>query len=224
MTPPLTPWPRFRDSWWVFALAGVAIVVFPVALVVQVRCGRARCAGAWWARAFELDALGSLPRLYTTALFAAVAVLAWAAARRTRDRVRTWWSAVAATGVLLAVAKLVSAHSTAKQASPVATLVVGVGVTFLVLAWLTRAGRRWGVPAARPVVVALALYALAALGLDAVSVLLVSAQDRVGLLSHVAVTFGEELGEALAALFLLVTVRWQLPTAEPLLSTRRSRG
>jgi hypothetical protein len=208
----------------VFALAGVAIVVFPIALVVEVRCGRARCAGAWWARVFELDALGSLPRLYTTVLFAAVAVLAWIGARRAEDRVRTWWSAVAATGVLLAVAKLVSAHSTAKHASPVATLVIGVGGTVLVLTGLALSGRRWGVVAARPVVVAMALYAVAALGLDVVSVLLLVVQDRVGLLSHVAVTFAEELGEALAALFLLVTVRWQLPTADPTLSTRRSPG
>src|SRR3954470_1028326 len=58
MTPPLTPWPRLRDSWWVFGLAGVAIALFPIALVVEVRCGRGRCAGAaGWERLFALDAV-----------------------------------------------------------------------------------------------------------------------------------------------------------------------
>ena len=83
MAAPLTPWPRLRDSWWVFALGGVAITIFPVSLVVELRCRRGHCGGSWWARVFELDALGSLPRLYTTALFAAVAVLAGVAGRRT---------------------------------------------------------------------------------------------------------------------------------------------
>jgi hypothetical protein len=32
-------------------------------------------------------------------------------------------------------------------------------------------------------------------------------------LSRVAATFGEELGEAMAALYVLVTLRWHLPPA-----------
>ena len=221
MTPRPSPWPRLRDSWWVFALAGLAIALFPIALVVEVRCGLGRCAGAGgWQHLFALDRLGSLPRLYTTGLFVAVAVLAGVAARRTAGWTRHWWTGVAVVGVLLAVAKLVSVHSTAKHAAPLVTLLVGVAGTVVALGALTVTGRRWGIAAARPVVVAMALYAVAALGLDAVSVLLVAVQSRVGLLSHVAVTFAEELGEALAALFLLVTVRWQLPA----LSTHPSRG
>jgi len=225
LAPRLSPWPRLRDAWWVLALAALAIALYPIALVVAVRCGLGRCAGAGgWERLFALDAVGSLPRLYTTGLFAAVAVLGAVVVRRTVGRPRTWWAGVAVIGVLLAVAKLLSAHSTAKSASPAATLLVGVVGTVLALGALTVAGRRWGIAAARPVVLAMALYAVAALGLDVVSVLLVAAQDRVGLLSHVAVTFAEELGEALAALFLLVTVRWQLPTADEALSTPRSPG
>jgi hypothetical protein len=224
VTSPLTPWPRLRDSWWVFTLAGAAIMIFPIALVVEIRCGRNRCGGTWWGRWFELDALGSLPRLYTTGLFAAVAVIAWVAVRRTDARVRSWWVAVAVIGVVLAVAKLVSAHSAAKEVSALATLVLSVSGTVVALGALTLTGRRWGVAAARPVVIAMGLYAFASLGLDAVSMMLVGAQDRVGLLSHVAVTFAEELGEAVAALFLLVTVRWQVPTADVALSTPRSRG
>ena len=82
---------------------------------------------------------------------------------------------------------------------------------------------------------ALGLYAAVSLGLDAVTSVVVLLQDRVGLLTHVATTFGEEFGEAMAALFVLVTLRWNLPgvrqnsrsgrkTPEAELSTPRSPG
>ena len=58
MTPPPSPWPRLYDSWWVYGLAGVAVVVFPVSLVVQVRCGLGRCTGSFVERVFALDAIG----------------------------------------------------------------------------------------------------------------------------------------------------------------------
>jgi hypothetical protein len=83
------------------------------------------------------------------------------------------------------------------------------------------------------VVLALGFYAAADLGLDALTSLLVSLQDRIGVLTHAAATFGEEFGEAMAALFVLVTLRWNLPvtgpsgaapTPEVALSTRRSPG
>ncbi len=156
----------------------------------------------------------------------------WPGAGRTVGR-RLWWTGVAAIGALLALAKLVSAHSSGKGISAVATLVVGIFLTVVALGALAVTGRRWGVPATRPVVLALAIYAAVALGLDAVTSALVAVQDRVGVLSHVAGTFGEELGEALTALYVLVTVRWHLPTddrspgvtqGEPALSTRRSPG
>ena len=211
MSPPPAPWPRLRESWWVFALAGIAVAIFPLALVVQVRCALGRCTGSLWERLLALDALGGLPRLYTSLLFAAVAALAWVAARRSAGRARLWWAAVAGIGVLLTVAKLLSAHSKAEGVSAAATLVVGVVVTVLALGALTVTGRRWGIAATRPVVLALGVYALAALGLDAVTALLVAVQDSVGALTRAAATFGEELGEAMSALFVLVTVRWQLP-------------
>jgi hypothetical protein len=214
-----SPWPRLHDSWWVYLLAGAALVLFPLALVVEVRCGLGRCTGSPAERLLSLDAVGGLPRLYTAGLFLAVAVLAGIAARRSPGRPRWWWSAVAAIGVVLAAAKLLSAHSTAKNLSPLLTLVVGVVLTAAALGALTLTGRRWGIAAAGAVVSALAVYAVAALGLDAVTSLLASLQDRVGLLTRAAATFAEELGEALAALLLLVTLRWQLPPRAP-----RARG
>lgn len=229
MAPPPSPWPRLRESWWVFALAGVALALFALALVENVRCGLGRCSGSLVERLLSLDALGGLPRLYTSALFAAVAGLGWLARSRSAGRTRLWWTVVAGIGAALAVAKLVSVHSSAKGLSALATLAVGVVLTVVALAVLTVTGRRWGVAAARPVVLALGVYAAAALGLDAVTALLVALQDGVGVLTRAAATFAEELGEALAALFVLVTLRWNLPAARiPArameLSTRRSPG
>lgn len=180
-------------------------------------------------RLFALDALGGLPRLYTTGLFVAGAVLGWLARTRSAGGAQLWWTAVAGIGAALAVAKLVSVHSAAKGGSPLATLVVGVVLTVVALAALTVTGRRWGVAAARPVVLALGVYAAAALGLEAVTALLVSLHDGVGPLTRAAATFVEELGEALAALLVLVTLRWTLPAAGstagvPPAATRRSPG
>ena len=233
MAPPPSPWPRLHDSWWVYALAGVAVVVFPLSLAVEVRCGLGRCTGSFAERLFSLDALGGLPRLYTSGLFIAGAVLAVRAARRSTGPARLWWTAVAGIGGVLALAKLVSAHSEAKGMSALATLLLGVVVTVVALGALAVYGRRWGIAAAGAVVLALGLYAAAALGLDAVTSLLVSLQEGVGALTHAAATFAEEFGEAMAALFVLVTPRWNLPvtgpsgaapTPEVALSTRRSPG
>lgn len=213
MVAPPTPWPRLQDSWWVFALAATAAVIFPVGLVVGVRCRLYRCTGSLVERLTSLDGLGGLPRLYISGLFVAVAVVAWLARRRTSGGARLWWTAVAGAGTALAVAKLLSVHSVAKGAAPTTTLVVGLLVTVLTLGALWAGGRRWGVAAAVPVVVALGVYAGTALGLDLVVSLMVAVQERVGSLSRVSATFAEEFGEALAALVVLVTARWQLPPA-----------
>jgi fumarate reductase subunit C len=113
-------------------------------------------------------------------------------------------------GVVLALAKLFSVHSLAKADSAVVTLVVSVLLAGVGLGALHALGRRWRVAGARPVVIALALYACAAIGLDAVTWLIAAVQAHSGALSAAAATFVEELGEALSALVLLVTVRWQL--------------
>lgn len=211
----LPPWPRLRETWWVYGLAAALIGLFCAAFVVRVRCRfTGRCGGPV-TRLLDLDTLGGLPRMATTAMFVAAAVLAWRAARAAAGRRATWWRAVAGVAAVLALLKLVSAHSVAKADSVVLTLVGSVLAAGASLTALWVLGRRWGVPATGPVVLALVLYAAAALGLDAVTSLVAAVQVSAGALTEAAATFVEELGEALTALVLLVTVRWQLPARPP---------
>ena len=205
-----SPWPRLADSWWVYLLGVVELVLFPFGLVAQVRCSVGRCTGSWVDHAVDLDAIGGLPRLLITGLFVGVAVLGWRAARRSEGAARLWWTAIAALGVVLALAKLVSVHSTAKQGSPVLTLVVGAVLAATALGGLTITGSRWRVDGVRPVVVALGCYAAAALGLDAIGSAVVAAHQSTFLVGAVC-TFVEELGEAATALIVVVAVRWHLP-------------
>ena len=206
----LRPWPRLRDTWWVFGLAAAALAIFLLGFLVALRCGPWGCRGSLVWRLFDLEALGGLPRLFTTALFLGAGVLAWRASRSTRRRQATWWTAVAVIAIGLAVAKATSVHSVAKNSTaPLVTLAGGLALTALALGVLWTAGRRWGVAAARPVVLALAVYAALALGLDLLTGAAAAVQDRVGWLTVSGSTFVEELGEALAALLLLVTIRWQ---------------
>lgn len=207
----LTTWPRFRDTWWVGVLAVLALTLFVIGLLVRVRCGTVGCPPR--DRWFDLDAVGGLPRLFTTSLFVATGVVATIAARRTDRLAQTFWVVVAAAGALLAVAKLTSVHSIAKSDDGgTTTLLVGLGVTVLGLAVVGLVGRRGGVVGTRAVVVALAFYAVAALGLDVVTGVVAAAQTQTGVFSTAGATFVEEFGEAVTALVLLVTVRWHLPT------------
>jgi hypothetical protein len=210
----LRPWPRIRDTWWVFALAAAALGIFLLGFLVALRCGPRGCSGSLATRLFDLDAVGGLPRLFTTALFGGVAFLAWRARRSVHGPAAAWWAAVGVIATGLALAKVVSVHATLKDSlSPVLTLVGGLALSCLVLGLLWMAGRRWGVAAALPVVLAMTAYAAVALGLDLLTGLAAAVQDHVGWLTVSGATFVEELGEALAALLLLVTVRWQSPQA-----------
>jgi hypothetical protein len=111
-------------------------------------------------------------------------------------------------GVGLALAKLTSLHGFAKtDVSPLVTLLGGLAVTAVALGVLSRTGRRWAVPGARAVVVALAVYAAAALGLDVVTGVVEVVRGGGGPVTDAAATFVEEFGEALAALLVLGTVR-----------------
>ena len=212
---PPTPWPRLRDSWWVYALAGAAVLIFAASLAVEVRCAVDRCTGSLAERLFDLEAVGGVPRLFTTGLLAATAGLASLAGRRTSGRTRLWWTAVAGIGAAVAVAKLVSAHSASKATSATATLVGSVVLAVLALSVLAGTGRRWRIPEARPVTMALGVYAAAAVGLDLVTAVLIAEQDGIGPLGAVTATYGEEFGEAMGALLVLVTVRWHLPAGDP---------
>jgi hypothetical protein len=194
----------------VLTLALVGGLVFAVGFVVELRCAVGSCPDPTVRRLFRLDALGALPRLFTTGLFLAVAVLAALAAMRSAERVRLWWAGVVAGGALLTVAKAVSSHSALERDDGrFLTFVGAVLVTALALALLWWAGRAWSVPGTTPIVGALGLYAAAAIGLDQVTWV-------VGGLHHpwvalAVATFVEEGGEAVTALVLLVVVSRRVP-------------
>jgi hypothetical protein len=212
----LRPWPRLRDTWWVFVLAAAALGIFMLGFLIALRCGPRGCHRSLLSRLLDLDAIGGLPRLFTTGLFLAAGLLAWRASRSARGGPATWWTAVAVIAAGLALAKATSVHSLLKNStSPLLTLVGGLALTALALGVLWRFGRRWGVPATRPVVLALALYAVVSLGLDLLTGAAAVVQDRVGWLTVSGSTFVEELGEALCALLLLVTIRWQATRPDP---------
>jgi hypothetical protein len=205
-----SPWPRLADAWWVYLLGAIELVLFPFGLIARARCSVGQCHGSWLDHAVDLDAIGGLPRLMITGLFVGVAVLGWRASRRTEGTTRLWWGVIAGLGALLALAKLISVHSTAKQDSPVLTLVVGVALAAAALGSLAVAGRRWEIAGARPIVVALGAYAAAAIGLDAVGSAVLAAHPDAVLVGAFC-TFVEELGEAMTALLVVVAVRWNLP-------------
>lgn len=187
-------------------LAGVAGLLFGASSLVQYRCATRGCSPAV-GHLWDVEAVGGLPRLFTTAIFLLVAVRAVLGSRTAHRRARTWWSMVAVGGLVLAAAKLVSAHSAFETSDGrTRTLVASLLLTVVALGILTMTARRWSVPGAGPVVVALAVYAAAALGLDAFTAVVEAVQGYVGARSHAVLGFVEEFGEALAALLLLGAV------------------
>ncbi|MGY1688867.1 hypothetical protein [Geodermatophilus sp. SYSU D01105] len=195
---------------WAPVLAAVAVVLFGAGFLVRLRCATTGCGE--WSGLLDLDAVGGLPRSFTTALFVLVAATALRTAPRVSGGAARWWTAVGALGLVLAAAKLVSAHGALEVGVP-PVLQLGAGVLLAVppLAVLWLAGRRAGVAATGPVVLALAGYAAAALGLDVLTDLAAVVQEPVGALPRALSTLVEELGEALAALALLVVARRQDP-------------
>jgi hypothetical protein len=190
---------------WLLGLAGLGGVLFTLGLIVQLRCAVGRCPAPGVRRLFDLDGLGALPRLFTTALFVVVAVTAALAAGRAEGRARWWWALVAGGAVLLAAAKAVSTHSALEQDDGrLLTLVGGVALTVVGLPLLLWAGLWWQVPGAVPVSAALAAYAVAALGLDQVTGAVASVSADPVLLAFAV--YLEEGGEAVTALVLLASV------------------
>jgi hypothetical protein len=205
---------RLRDDTWVWALVGLAVGLFGLGFVVRWRCTVGTCALAGHEWLFDIDAVGGLPRLFTTSLFVATTGAAALVAVRSAGAPRLWWSVIAAIGVGLVGAKLVSVHSVMEvDDGRGTTLLVGAVAALVGLPVLAAVGRAWHVPRGGAVVAALALYALAALGLDQVTGLVASLDPAP--LPAAAATFVEELGEALTALVLLVVVVRRVPGTAP---------
>ena len=91
----LRPWPRIRDTWWVFGLAAAALGIFLLGFLVALRCGPRGCHGSLATRLLDLDAVGGLPRLFTTAPVPGRRP-SWPGGRDgpSRGAAATWWTAV----------------------------------------------------------------------------------------------------------------------------------
>ncbi|MGY1736612.1 hypothetical protein [Geodermatophilus sp. SYSU D00684] len=203
-------------AWWSWGLGLVALGLFTVALVARLGCVRYACVGSSAEQVLNLDAIGGLPRLFTTGLFVAVCVLAGREGRRSEGRTATWWWLVVLAAGALALLKAVSGHSIAKATSPALTLSVSTLLAAVAVAVLWTTGHRWRVAAGRPVAVAVGLYAVAALGLELVTAAGAALASAHGGVEVAVGTYVEELGEALTATVLLTTVhRW---------TTRRRRA
>jgi hypothetical protein len=181
---------------------GVGLALLAVALETAGYALRLRGSSGAVAQALSMDAPWSLPRTYVATLFAVAAVAAVAGAARNPGR-RTWWLAVGAVAAGIAVVKAGSTvHVTAMEALSAAVSPAGaVAVSALaavavlaVLAFLSRAERR----DRRRVLSTLGLYAVASVGLSALSSVAGS--------WYATATFVEESGEALAGVAVLMAV------------------
>ncbi|WP_051683736.1 hypothetical protein [Blastococcus sp. URHD0036] len=196
------------------ALAGTAVALEAVGYAL-----RLDGATGSTARALSMDAAFSAPRLFVAAMFAVAAVAALAAAARIPGR-RAWWLAVGLVAAVIAAVKTGSTvHAEAMRSlagavgkpEAVALSVAAAGVVIATLAFITRAERR----DRRRVLSCLAAYAVASVGLSAVSTV------APGQLAITA-TFLEESGEALAGVAFLLAVlvgvapRLVLPASWPL--------
>src|SRR4051794_3761196 len=151
----------------------------------------------------SMDAPYSLPRLYVAALFAAAAIAAVAGAGVLPGR-RTWWTAVGVVAGLIGAVKAGSSvhaealHALNAAVGRAAATAISAALAIAVVAalWgLSREERR----DRRRVLACLAGYAVAAVGLSAVS-------SAVGGGWSTAATFVEESGEALGGVAFLVAV------------------
>ncbi len=202
---------RGRGVSWLYGLTAVAVVLFAVALAVRLSCVSYGCVGSSAERVLNLDGMAGLPRVFTTGLLVASAATAFWISRRRAGGSRRWWELVVLVGVGLALAKVFSAHSAVKVAGPVVALLTSLLLTVVVLTVLRVTARLWRVSVAAPVITALGLYALAALGLDAVTAAAAGLGGEARPAAVAVATFVEELGEALAAILLL----WRVLEGQP---------
>ncbi|MCW2700174.1 MAG: hypothetical protein JWQ45_1709 [Blastococcus sp.] len=207
---------------------GIALVVLSLGLETSGFLSRLTGGGGGSARLMSMDAPFSLPRMFVALLFAAAAAAAVAGAGSMPGR-RGWWLAVGLVGGGIAAVKAGSTvHADAlrvlsEQVGPSAAVLLSASVAAAVVAalwFLSRTERR----DRRRVLSALALYAVASIGLSALSGIVANVYG--GASSWAAgATFLEESGEALAAVAFLLGVlagvapRLVLPATWPLRRT-----
>ncbi len=170
---------RLRTARRRVPLPPVGVALAAVAVLLETAGYVTRLTGATGsvARALSMDAPYSAPRTFVAALFAVAAVAAVAGAVRAPGR-RTWWLAVGLVSAGIAVVKaggtvhveLMGALEAAVGGTGAVVSAVAVAAGVLaVLAFITRAERR----DRRRVLGSLAAYAVASVGLSAVSVVAV---------------------------------------------------
>lgn len=182
---------------------GVALAACAVALEATGYALRLTGTKGQVARLLSMDAPLSLPRMFVALLFAAAALAAVVGAGTFPGR-RTWWMAVAGVGAAIASVKAggtVHARAMAALAASfgwrAAVLISALvaAVTVAVLWHLSRGERR----DRRRILGSLAGYAVAAVGLSAISAAAPPSWQ-------VTATFVEESGEALAGVAFLIAV------------------
>jgi hypothetical protein len=184
------------------ALLLTGVVLETVGFVVRTS-GHERTARLW-----SMDLPLSVPRMFVAGLFLAAALAALLGAVRSRGR-RPWWTAVAGVCAVIAEVKAggtvhvraVAAVGLSGRPLVAAALSAAlVGVVVGGLWWLSRSERR----DRRRMLIALGLYACAAVGLSAVTLLI----GKAGASTYwtAAATFVEETGEAFGAVAVLVAV------------------
>ncbi len=191
----------------VAALGLLVLTLDVVGLVTRLVCADGACRPGV-ARLMDLDALGSLPRTAVVLLLAAAGLgCLIGVARSSRAGARSWWSVLAVSCTLLALAKAWSVHSLLEVdlgglLSPVDVQLLFVIVSLLGLGVVLLSGGHVRRSTRSAVLTWLSLYAVAAVGLAAVTTWLFGLAPAVGDLG----AWVEESGEALAAVGLLAVV------------------
>jgi hypothetical protein len=160
------------------------------------------------ARLWSMDAPLAVPRMFVAALFFVAALAALAGAARGTGR-RPWWAAVAVVSLLIGEIKaggtvhVAALDAVGLNSRPLLAAVLSgtvVGAVLTALWWLSRTERR----DRRRMLIALGLYAAAAVGLSGVTSLI----GRAGASPYwrAVATFVEETGEAFGAVAVLTAV------------------
>jgi hypothetical protein len=195
----------------VIPLPPIGIALLSVAVTLETIGYVARLTG--WSgpasRLLSMDAPLSVPRMFLATMFAAAALAAVAGAGSLTGR-RTWWMAVGAVAGGIAAVKAgstVHADALRRLADAVggaAALVISAAVAASVVGvlwFLSREEQR----DRRRVLGALAFYAVASVGLSAISSLIGGAYGGASTAAATA-TFLEESGEAIAGVAFLIAV------------------